>query len=245
MIGPNAYSWNGNASERMKRHCTKAGMQSEDEAVVQTGDCVCVRVRGRACAVLVQSPRSEATRSGGLRGRRGPGCVRKASPQITHTGPSLLLLAEPSRIIRDGNTRNQTGVWRGQGVIEAIVDEGEFFEIQADHAKNIIVAFARLGGVPVGVVANQPAVLAGCLDIDASVKVWPLASYARPCLTLSLTFCNSHDDAAVVRSKIPKPRKVIPWQLLACANVCHVQTAGHTFAASYTRKAIPCVYVTF
>jgi Carboxyl transferase domain len=58
------------------------------------------------------------------------------------------------------------------------VDEGHFFEIQAEHAKNIVVAFARLGGTPVGIVANQPAVLAGCLDIDASVKV--------PCLCFCL-----------------------------------------------------------
>lgn len=58
-----------------------------------------------------------------------------------------------------------------KGVIEAIVDEGHYFEIQPEHAKNIVTAFARLGGFTVGVVANQPAVLAGCLDIDASVKV--------------------------------------------------------------------------
>jgi propionyl-CoA carboxylase beta chain len=54
--------------------------------------------------------------------------------------------------------------------IAAIVDEGDFFEVHADYARNIVVGFARLGGRPVGIVANQPAVLAGCLDIDASVK---------------------------------------------------------------------------
>jgi len=55
-------------------------------------------------------------------------------------------------------------------VIEAVVDEGDFFEIQEDYAKNIVVGFARFEGAPVGVVANQPQILAGCLDIDASVK---------------------------------------------------------------------------
>ncbi len=51
-----------------------------------------------------------------------------------------------------------------------IADEGEFFEIQKDHAKNIITGFMRLNGSTIGVVANQPMVLAGCLDIDSSKK---------------------------------------------------------------------------
>jgi propionyl-CoA carboxylase beta chain len=55
-------------------------------------------------------------------------------------------------------------------LIGKVVDEGHFFEIKPDYAKNIIVGFARLNGSTVGIVANQPNVLAGCLDIDASVK---------------------------------------------------------------------------
>jgi propionyl-CoA carboxylase beta chain len=55
-------------------------------------------------------------------------------------------------------------------VIRAVVDEGYLFEVHAAYAPNLLVGFARLGGRPVGVVANQPAHLAGCLDIDASVK---------------------------------------------------------------------------
>jgi acetyl-CoA carboxylase carboxyltransferase component len=55
-------------------------------------------------------------------------------------------------------------------VIAKIVDNGEFFEIHADYAQNIVVGFARLGGHSVGIVANQPAVLAGVLDINASEK---------------------------------------------------------------------------
>jgi propionyl-CoA carboxylase beta chain len=55
-------------------------------------------------------------------------------------------------------------------VIHAVVDEGNFLEVHAQYARNILVGFARLGGRPVGVVANQPAYLAGTLDIDASVK---------------------------------------------------------------------------
>jgi propionyl-CoA carboxylase beta chain len=55
-------------------------------------------------------------------------------------------------------------------VIHAVVDEGYFLEVHRHFAKNILVGFARLDGRPVGIVANQPAVLAGTLDIDASVK---------------------------------------------------------------------------
>jgi propionyl-CoA carboxylase beta chain len=55
-------------------------------------------------------------------------------------------------------------------VIHLIVDEGYFLEVHHHYARNILVGFARLDGRPVGIVANQPAVLAGTLDIDASVK---------------------------------------------------------------------------
>ena len=55
-------------------------------------------------------------------------------------------------------------------LIEKVADEGDFFEVQADHAKNIIIGFIRIGGSTVGVVANQPMVLAGCLDIDSARK---------------------------------------------------------------------------
>ena len=55
-------------------------------------------------------------------------------------------------------------------VITTVVDENYFLEVQKDYARNIVVGFARLGGRTVGIVANQPAFLAGVLDIDASVK---------------------------------------------------------------------------
>ena len=62
--------------------------------------------------------------------------------------------------------------------IEGIVDYGAFLEVQADFAQNIVCGFARLNGNSVGIVANQPKVLAGCLDIDASVKA---ARFVRFC----------------------------------------------------------------
>lgn len=56
------------------------------------------------------------------------------------------------------------------GVVEGIIDENSFFEIHKDYAENIITGFARLGGRSIGVIANQPMVLAGVLDVDSSVK---------------------------------------------------------------------------
>ena len=55
-------------------------------------------------------------------------------------------------------------------LIESVVDDGKFLEVQAAHARNIVVGFARLANRSVGIVANQPAYLAGVLDIDASIK---------------------------------------------------------------------------
>ncbi len=63
-------------------------------------------------------------------------------------------------------------------LILKVVDEGDFFEIQEAHAKNIVVGFGRIEGRTVGFVANQPMVLAGVLDIDASKKA---ARFVRFC----------------------------------------------------------------
>lgn len=63
-------------------------------------------------------------------------------------------------------------------VIRPIVDNGQFFEIHENYAQNIVVGFARLGGHSIGIVANQPAVLAGVLDIDSSEKA---ARFVRFC----------------------------------------------------------------
>lgn len=63
-------------------------------------------------------------------------------------------------------------------LIEKIVDEGDFFEIKAEYAKNIVVGFGRFEGRTVGIIANQPMHLAGCLDINASVKA---ARFVRFC----------------------------------------------------------------
>jgi propionyl-CoA carboxylase beta chain len=63
-------------------------------------------------------------------------------------------------------------------LIAKIVDDGEFFELQPDYAKNIVIGLARMEGAPVGIIANQPLVLAGCLDIRSAVKA---ARFVRFC----------------------------------------------------------------
>ncbi len=63
-------------------------------------------------------------------------------------------------------------------LIYKVVDDTDFFEIQPEHAQNIVVGFGRMDGNPVGLVANQPLVLAGCLDIKSSIKA---ARFVRFC----------------------------------------------------------------
>jgi len=63
-------------------------------------------------------------------------------------------------------------------LILKVVDEGDFFELQPNHAENIVIGFARMRGSTVGVVANQPMVLAGCLDIRSAIKA---ARFVRFC----------------------------------------------------------------
>ncbi len=65
-----------------------------------------------------------------------------------------------------------------KSIINKVIDNGQFVEVAKEFAKNIVIGFARLDGRPVGIVANQPAHLAGCLDIDASVKA---ARFVRFC----------------------------------------------------------------
>jgi acetyl-CoA carboxylase carboxyltransferase component len=76
--------------------------------------------------------------------------------------------------------------------IHLIVDEGTFFEIQEHYGQNVVVGFARLGGFTVGIVANQPMVLAGVLDIDASEKA---ARFVR--------FCDAFNIPLVVFEDVP------------------------------------------
>ena len=82
--------------------------------------------------------------------------------------------AELDRIVPDDAHRP----YDMHDVISRVVDDGEFLEIQPGWAQNILIGFARLGGRSVGIVAQQPSVLAGALDIDASTKA---ARFVRTC----------------------------------------------------------------
>src|SRR3989454_6753166 len=82
------------------------------------------------------------------------------------------------RKLRDLVPDNPNRPYDMKALITAVVDEGYFYEVQREYAQNILIGFARLGGRSVGIVANQPASLAGCLDINASVKA---ARFIRFC----------------------------------------------------------------
>ncbi|MGH7545217.1 MAG: acyl-CoA carboxylase subunit beta, partial [Gemmatimonadota bacterium] len=75
-------------------------------------------------------------------------------------------------------------------VLRAVVDEGRFYEVHAEYARNLIVGFAHLGGHSVGIVANQPAHLAGVLDIDSSLKA---ARFVRFCDAFNLPLVTFED----------------------------------------------------
>jgi len=77
-------------------------------------------------------------------------------------------------------------------VIERIVDDGDFLEVHEHFARNILIGFARMGGRTIGIVANQPMVLAGVLDIDAS---WKSARFVR--------FCDCFNIPIVVFEDVP------------------------------------------
>ena len=75
-------------------------------------------------------------------------------------------------------------------LVRAVVDDGGFLEVHRHYARNVIVGLARLGGRSVGIVANQPAVLAGCLDIDGSTKA---ARFVRFCDAFNIPLITFED----------------------------------------------------
>ncbi len=75
-------------------------------------------------------------------------------------------------------------------IISRVVDDGNFFEVHEHYARNIFIGFARMGGQSIGIVANQPAVLAGCLDINSSVKA---ARFVRFCDAFNIPIVTFED----------------------------------------------------
>ncbi|OJW50134.1 MAG: methylmalonyl-CoA carboxyltransferase [Alphaproteobacteria bacterium 41-28] len=94
--------------------------------------------------------------------------LKSTEDKPDRTSPSLDILVP----------HNSSKGYNMKDLIYKIVDEGDFFELQPEYAANIIIGFARMEGRTVGIVANQPLVLAGCLDIDSSRKA---ARFVRFC----------------------------------------------------------------
>ena len=126
-------------------------------------------------------------------------CIRKLlsflppnnieDPPIVHTGddPGRMDPALDTLVPADVNKSYDM-----KDIIHAIVDNGEFFEPHEHYAKNIIVGFARLNGRSIGIIANQPKYLAGCLDIDASDKA-----------TRFIRFCDAFNVPILTFADVP------------------------------------------
>src|SRR6056300_555396 len=99
---------------------------------------------------------------------REPAPVRPSGDPAERAEPSL------DTLVPD----NPNKAYDMHELIVKVVDDGDFFELQPDYAKNILIGFARMQGQTVGIVGNQPLVLAGCLDIKSSIKA---ARFVRFC----------------------------------------------------------------
>ena len=121
-------------------------------------------------------------------------------------------------------------------VIHRVVDDGEFFEVHEHFARNIVVGFARLDGRSVGIVANQPAFLAGCLDINSSRE--------RRALRALLRRLQHPDSDLRGRARLPARhragvRRHHPARRQAALRLCRGHRAqGHRHHAQGLRRSI-------
>jgi len=109
------------------------------------------------------------------------------------TPPSILTEDDLNRIIPEFDTimpDNPNKAYDMKDIIVKLVDDGDFFEVQPYYAGNIITGFGRLNGRPIGIIANQPKVLAGCLDINASDKA---GRFIRTCDAFNIPILNLVD----------------------------------------------------
>ena len=103
-----------------------------------------------------------------------PASNREKPPVVPCDDPAERLEMSLDTLVPD----NTNQPYDMKELIVKMVDDCDFFELQPDYAKNIIIGFGRMQGSPVGIVANQPLVLAGCLDIKSSIKA---ARFVRFC----------------------------------------------------------------
>jgi propionyl-CoA carboxylase beta chain len=92
-------------------------------------------------------------------------CEEKA-PDLPYETPDTEIRESLKNIVPE----NPNQPYDIKEVIEGVIDEGSFFEVHKNFAENIVVGFARLAGKSIGIIANQPAFLAGCLDVHSSQK---------------------------------------------------------------------------
>jgi propionyl-CoA carboxylase beta chain len=127
-------------------------------------------------------------------------CLRMIRELVTYI-PSNNLDGAPSRLSDDPVDRSDPALdtlvptdsqmpYDIKDIIHRVVDSGQFFEIQEHWAKNIVIGLARMDGRSVGIVANQPAFLAGCLDINSSVKA---ARFVRFCDAFNIPLLTFED----------------------------------------------------
>ncbi|MDA8126995.1 MAG: methylmalonyl-CoA carboxyltransferase [Deltaproteobacteria bacterium] len=115
-----------------------------------------------------------------------PSNYQEAPPAPADCDDPKRLVPEVEKVIPDSPSR----AYDMKKIIRAIADHNDFFEVQPDFAKNIITGFIRLAGSSVGVIANQPSVAAGALDIDASDKA---ARFIRFCDAFNIQILNLVD----------------------------------------------------
>src|SRR3984893_16714051 len=115
----------------------------------------------------------------------------QTTPRVQPTDDPLRMDPELDHVVPD----NPNKPYDMRNVVSLIVDDGDFFEVHEHHAKNIICGFSRLDGFSVGVVGNQPAQLAGVLDIDASAKA---ARFVRTCDAFNIPLVTFTDVAGVL-----------------------------------------------
>src|SRR5688500_17371718 len=104
---------------------------------------------------------------------------QRAGDDAPHAAPSPVPGTPPDRIVPEA----QRKVYDVRGVIAALVDDGDMLEVSERWARNMVTAFARIDGRPVGVIANQPWHLGGVIDADASQKA---AKFVRSCNAFGL-----------------------------------------------------------
>ncbi len=145
------------------------------------------------------------------------------APIIDSTDPIDRLEDRLNSIIPD----NPNQPYNMLEVIESIVDNGEFLEVHRNYAKNIIVGFCRMGGIPVGVIANQPNFYAGVLDIEASRKA---ARFVRFCDCFNIPILTLVDVPGFLPGKVQEYGGII--------------THGAKLMFAYGEATVPKVTVT-